>query len=54
VERKPGLQPEPVIGTRGLDEVHGSTVALQDNRERRAAIAAVFAFSQFKVLAGYR
>ncbi|MDW3686057.1 porin [Cupriavidus sp. CV2] len=49
-----GYSQGPFSARAAFDEVRGSTVALQDNRERRAAIAAAYAFSQFKVLAGYR
>src|SRR5207253_11225006 len=36
------------------DEVRGSTIALQDNIERRAALGLAYAVGPAKVMAGYR
>ncbi|MBB1634064.1 porin [Cupriavidus sp. UME77] len=44
----------PLSTRMAYDEVRGNTVTLQDNRERRAAVAAAYAISSVKVLAGYR
>ncbi|MCP3023142.1 porin [Cupriavidus basilensis] len=49
-----GYASGPLSTRVAYDEVRGSTVTLQDNRERRAAVAAAYAFSSVKVLAGYR